>query len=41
MKRFLTLVSALVVSGAMLMAQDVNSTRDTLVVIVKYEAGDG
>ena len=41
MKRFLTLVSALVVSGAVLMAQDVNSTRDTLVVVVKHEAGDG
>ena len=41
MKRFLTLVSALVISGAVLMAQDVNSTRDTLVVVVKHEAGDG
>lgn len=41
MKRFLTLVSALVCSGAVLMAQEVDSTKDTLVVVVKHEAGDG
>lgn len=40
MKRFLTLVSALVCSGAVLMAQEVDPTKDTLVVVVKHEAGD-
>lgn len=40
-KRFLTLVSALVVSGAVLQAQEVSSTKDTLVVVIKYESGEG
>ena len=38
MKRILTLVSALVVSGAVLSAQETSSTKDTLVVVVKHEA---
>lgn len=41
MKRFLTLVSALVFSGAVLLAQESNSTKDTLVVVVKHEADEG
>ncbi len=41
MKRFLTLVSALVVSGAVLQAQEVSSTKDTLVVVIKHESGEG
>ena len=41
MKRSLTLVSALVVSGAVLSAQETSSTKDTLVVVVKHEAGEG
>ena len=41
LKRFLTLVSALVFSGAVLLAQESNSTKDTLVVVVKHEAGEG
>lgn len=40
MKRFLTLVSALVVSGAVLSAQETSTTKDTLVVVVKHEAGE-
>ncbi len=35
------MVSALVVSGAVLQAQEVSSTKDTLVVVIKHESGEG
>ena len=44
MKRFLTILCAIVISGAALSAQEADTTivtsTDTLVVIVKHEAGE-
>ena len=41
MKKILIVLCALVFSGAVLVAQEVNSTKDTLVVVVKHESEDG
>ena len=40
MKRFLTFICVLVISSSVLIAQDVTSTKDTLVLVVKQDASD-